>query len=192
MTFVDTMNFPRSPLMPGRAFDRIDGFFNRLERSVGSQYLDEETDPATAARSPLEERLRFVQDAISDVSMHLPSGFAHGLNRQFANLMDEDAWESSDELISSNALSAFLVALVLTKARKRPGIGTNGIGSVTAAWTEGPNRLTIEFLPSGKASLVLTRAFETDEPERAAFAPMRPDRLCAVLAPFEPEVWFDG
>ena len=192
MTFIDTVNFRRAPLVAGRAFDRIDGFFNRLERSVGSQYMDEEADPATASRSPVEDRLRLIQATISDISMHLPSDFAHGLNRQFANLMDEDAWEETDELISPEALSVFLVTLIHTKTKMRPGIGTNGIGSVTAAWTQGPNRLTVEFLPSGRASLVLTRAVEGDDPERAAFGPMRPERLCAVLEPFSPEVWFDN
>lgn len=188
MTFVDTVNFPGGPL----EFFARDGFFKRLGRSVSTQHLSESTNSTTATRSPVGERLRLIQDAISDVSMHLPSGFARGLNRQFANLMDEDAWEHTDELISLEALSAFLVTLVRTNTTKRPGIGTNGIGSVTAAWTEGQNRLTIEFLPCGRASVIVTRFLQTDEPVRSAFAPMRPDLICTMLAPFAPEVWFDS
>lgn len=191
MTYVDTANFPRGPLVAGRAYDRINSFFGRLGQAVGSENLDTDIALASAKRNPVEDRLRLIQETISEISMHLPSGFALGLNRQFANLMDVDAWEDDDELISPEALSAFLLTLVHTQAKRRPGIGTNGRGSVTAAWTDDGNRLTVECLPSGKASLVLTRIAGGGEVERAAFGPIRPQRICRVLVPFDPEVWFD-
>lgn len=81
MTFVDTANIPRRPLVAGRAYDRINSFFGRLERAVGSEYLDADAQPAAAARSPVEDRLSLIQETISDISMHLPAGFALGLNR---------------------------------------------------------------------------------------------------------------
>ena len=191
MTYVDTMDFPRGPLIPGKAHDRINGFFGRLGTAVDSDYLDTETLLASAARNPVEDRLKLIQETISEVSMHLPAGFARGLNRQFANLMDDDAWEDDDKLISTEALSTFLLTLVLTQTNRRPGIGTNGHGSVTAAWTDDGNRLTIECLPSGNASLVLSRLRDGGEVERAAFGQISPARLCEILAPFKPEVWFD-
>ncbi|UWR30184.1 hypothetical protein K3758_01160 [Sulfitobacter sp. W002] len=147
---------------------------------------------AASLRSPTEERLRQIQGKISDISMHLPRGFAAGLNRQFANLMDEDAWEDEDELISLKALNAFLIVLLCTRTRRRPGIGTNGEGSITAAWTVDRNRLTIECLSSGRTSIVLSREGRSGEIERAAFGSVRPHRIPSLLAPFAQEVWFDG
>ena len=191
MIYVDTENYSRRPLVAGRAYDWINGFFGRLGQAVGSDYLDPDVSLASAERNPVEDRLRLIQETISDISMHLPDGFALGLNQQFANLMDEDAWEDDDELISLEALTTFLLTLMRIQTNRRPGIGTNGRGSVTAAWTGDRNRLTIECLPSCKASLVLTRVWDDDEVERAAFGPMHPDRISGVLTPFGPEVWFD-
>lgn len=191
MTYVDMANFSRRPLIAGRAYDRINYFFRRLDQAVEAEYLDAENAPASSEQSPLEKRLALIQETISEISMHLPAGFAPGLNRQFANLMDEDAWEDEDLLISPEALSTFLLTLVYSKSARRPGIGTNGRGSVTAAWTDDRNRLTIECLPTGKVSVVLSRVSEEGEIERAAFGPLRPHRIPEILAAFDPEVWFD-
>lgn len=192
MTYVSTGDFPRGPLVSGRAYDRINRFFGLLGQVGGAGQIETQESPASSHLSPLEERLRFIQDTISEISMHLPQGFAAGLNRQFANLMDEDAWEDEDELISPHALAAFILALLYTKTNRRPGIGTNGRGSITASWTEGDNRLTIECLPTERVRLILSRRGDDGEIERAAFDPMRPERVSDVLVPFHPEVWFDG
>jgi hypothetical protein len=136
-----------------------------------------------------ERRLEEIQQFISSYSRELPKGFAVGLNGQFANMMADDAWEDDYEYPSMLSLKAFLLMLISTKAMQRPGIGTNGRGSITAFWRVGENRLTIDCLPSGNTRWVLTRANATGEIERAA-AECQPDRLCEVLNPFRPEVWF--
>ena len=139
----------------------------------------------TARERCLEE----IQQFISSNSMDLPKGFAVGLNGQFANMMADDAWEDDDVLPSMVSLKAFLLMLISTKAMQRPGIGTNGRGSITAFWREGENRLTIDCLPSGNTRWVLTRENAPGKIERAA-AECHPDRLREVLNPFRPEVWF--
>ncbi|ANB33278.1 hypothetical protein M2324_003603 [Rhodovulum sulfidophilum] len=192
MTYVDMGVSPRGPLVSGRAFDRINEFFGLLGQRGGAEQIEAQESLASSHLSLLEQRLRYVQHKISEISMHLPKGFTAGLNRQFANLMDEDAWENEDELVSPNALATFILVLLSTKTSRRPGIGTNGRGSITASWTEGDNRLTIECLPTKRVSLVLSRGCDNGEIERAAFDPMRPERVSDVLAPFHPEVWFDG
>lgn len=192
MTYVDMGGFLRGPLDSGQAYDTINRFFGLLGQVGGAASIVSQTDSTSAHRTPLEERLRLIQETISDVSMHLPNGFANGLNRQFANLMDDDAWEDDDELISPSALTAFIMMLLCTGTKRRPGIGTNGRGSITASWTEGTNRLTVECLPTRSVSLVLSRRADSGEIERAAFGPMRPERVRDILAPFDPEVWFDG
>ncbi|SEK85926.1 hypothetical protein SAMN05443999_102416 [Roseovarius azorensis] len=192
MTYVDTGILPRGTLEPGRAYDNINHFFGQLGQVVGASRGEAQDSRSSPDLTPLEKHLRFVQDAISKVSMHLPRGFAVGLNRQFANMMDEDAWEDDDDLVSPDALTAFIDTLRHTRTKRRPGIGTNGRGSVTASWSVGDNRLIIECLPSGKVSMVLSRRLDDGEIERAAFDPTRPERVRDVLAPFNPEVWFDG
>ena len=190
MTFVDSGATLKAPLIAGRAYDTINNIFRQLSRVGGAELIEAREPPAAPQLKPLEERLRLIQEKISSISMHLPKGFAKGLNRQFANMMDDDAWESDDELIGRTAINSFLQTLLSTHTKRRPGIGTNGRGSITATWTEGDNRLTIECLASGKISLVLSRKQVTGEIVRAAFGPTRPDRICDLLAPFDPEIWF--
>lgn len=115
-----------------------------------------------------------------------------GLERQFAALMADDAWEDGDDPLSAEVFNTLYSILHSIGVNHCPGIGTNGQGSITAAWTEGENRLTIECLPSGKASLVLSRVMLGGEVERASFGPMCPERVGEVLAPFNPEIWFDN
>jgi hypothetical protein len=148
-----------------------------------------EDDRTQSEVTPRERRLEEIQQFISSNSMHLPRGFAVGLNGQFANMMAEDAWEDEDALPSMRSLMAFLLMLISTKAVQRPGIGTNGRGSISAFWRAGENRLTIDCLPSGNTRWVLTRVNAGGEIERAA-AECQPERLCEVLNPFRPEVWF--
>ena len=192
MTYVDTANFPRDPLVAGSAYDKINGFFGRMTQADGIDSLDSDFPPALAERSPIEDSLHSIQETISRNSMHLPAGFSLGLNRQFANLMDDDAWEDDDELIGPYALTAFILTLLHTQPKRRPSIGTNGRGSVTAAWINNGNRLVIECLSTGKVSLVLSRVTDSGEVERAATGPIRPNRIQQILVPYEPEVWFDS
>ena len=191
MTYVDAGSFSKSLLVPGQAYDKVIRLVGLLGRAGGTDNRSLPSQRHLSQRNLVEDRLRYVQETVSKISMHLPHGFATGLNRQFANLMDSDAWEDDDELVSPGALTAFLNTLLYTKTLRRPGIGSNGRGSITASWTEGANRLTIECLPSGLASLVLSRSGKNGEVERAAFSPIRPERVREVLAPFGPEVWFD-
>ena len=191
MTYVDT-NFLTEPLISGHANDRINRFFRLLGRVGGADQIEAGDVFFTPHLNALDERLRLVQDRISEISMHLPKGFAAGLNRQFANLMDDDAWEDDDELVSPEAVTAFILTLLSTRTKRRPGIGTNGRGSITGSWTNGDNRLTIECLPNERVRLILSRRRDNGDVERAAFEEMRPERIRAVLAPFNPEVWFDS
>jgi hypothetical protein len=191
MTYAVSGAFRVRPPVSGAAYDAINDMISCYFSRSGHAGADQ-ADVQVRIPTALKKRLRIIQDAISEVSMHLPSGFAIGLNRQFANMMDEDAWEGEDELTSPVALNAFILLLRETRTMRRPGIGTNGRGSVTAAWTVGENRLTAECLPTGKVSLIVSRRTENGEIERAAFSPMRPERVREILGPFKPEVWFDG
>lgn len=191
MSFVDTGSYLGQPLTSGRAYDTINSLLGSLGRLDGLGRIEAGLDSSVSALDPLGNRLRLVQNRISQISMHLPGGFATGLNRQFANLMDEDAWQDEDDLVSPDALTAFTHVLLSTETRRRPGIGTNGRGSITASWTSGGNRLTIECLPSKRVSMTLSRHRNDGDVERAAFDAVTPERVRELLLPFNPEVWFD-
>jgi len=192
MTYLEVAALTNRPLVAGHAFDKINRFFESFARGRGSDSIEGASYSTLPLLNPREDTLRILQDSISNISMHLPAGFARGLNRQFANMMDEDAWQEEDELIGSQALNAFTQLLVGTKTRKRPGIGTNGRGSITASWSVGRNRLVVECLPSEQISMVLCRETDNGEIERAAYGPINPRRALEILTPFNPGVWFDG
>lgn len=191
MTYVDTNDYVMgTTLEPGFTFETINRLFGDLKVAGERNYVDFGGYLAESSNTDLERRLEDIQRTISSASMHFPSGFATGLRRQFANLLDEDAWEEEDELPSILAASTFLRVLYQTAARRRPGIGTNGHGSISAFWTNGKNRLTVECLPDDRTTWVLTRVYDNGETERAA-GECSPGRLNEVIGPYSPEVWFD-
>jgi hypothetical protein len=96
--------------------------------------------------SDREKRLEEIKQIISNHSSQLPEGCAERLSVQFANMMADDAWEDNDELPSSDALSAFLLWLMRC-GDVRPGIGTNGRGSITAFYRDGDIKHAIIFGP---------------------------------------------
>lgn len=192
MTYLDVATQSGSPLVAGQAFLVINRFFGSLGQVRRAEGVEGAGYSTLSAQTPQERNLCEIQDSISKISMHLPKGFANGLNRQFANLLDDDAWEEEDELIGRKAINAFTQLLVGTQTRKRPGIGTNGRGSITASWSVGKNRLVVECLPSEQISMVLSREKNGGKIERAAFATVDPKTVSEKLAPFNPGVWFDG
>jgi hypothetical protein len=190
MTYVDNEHFAQNSLLvPGRAYEMMNRLIESLQKVARAPHAEFDRQHASSQRTSPEQRLVDFQSAISDVSMHLPTGFATGLNRQFANMFDDDAWEAGDELPVVETLRTFLTILIQTNTQRRPGIGTNGRGSITAAWTEGDNRLTVESDAAGRTTWVLTRIRENGGVERAA-GDCLAARLLEVLYPYKPGVWF--
>ena len=191
MSYVDNAHFRlSSPLIPGKAYDAINFSLGHLKGANSTKFNDFECDLTTSDRTPREQRLAEIQRAISGVSMHLPNGFAVGLNRQFANLFADDAWEDEDELPQLSTVKTFIDVLFRTDTALRPGIGTNGRGSISAFWIFGGNRLTIECQPNYKTTWVTTRVSDKGEVERAA-GECSTTRLLDILCPFNPGIWFD-
>jgi hypothetical protein len=190
MTFVDNGHFRYDgPRFSDAMYDVVNSWIVRPPRTIRGEQITAQQVSASYHRTSPEQRLVDFQSAISDVSMHLPTGFATGLNRQFANMFDDDAWEAGDELPVVETLRTFLTILIQTNTQRRPGIGTNGRGSITAAWTEGDNRLTVESDAAGRTTWVLTRIRENGGVERAA-GDCLAARLLEVLYPYKPGVWF--
>jgi hypothetical protein len=190
MTHVDSGHFRQgNPRVHAAMYDVVNSWFGRLQRVGRGEYIDFDHERASYQRPALEQRLVDFQTQISGISRHLPKGFATGLNRQFANMFDDDAWEAEDEFPALPALTTFLTMLIRTQSNRRPGIGTNGRGSITAFWKEGENRLTIECYAGDRVKWVLTRLNERGTVERAA-GDCITARLLEVLRPYEPGIWF--
>lgn len=140
--------------------------------------------------SPQERSLSMIHEKISSVAMHLGPNFSAGLKRQFTTMLGHEAWEAADDFPTSTAVDAFLQLLKSIGSSNRPGIGTNGEGSVTAFWVSGKSRLTVDCINLETAQWTLTRAFDAERVERAA-GKCSPDRVAICVRPFSPEVWFD-
>lgn len=191
MTYIDGGHIGNNlPLEGGRIHAYLDNLFCRLKGIDQVDYSDSNDQRIFSDRSPVERCLAEIQKTVSSFSMHLPQGFGPGLSKQFANMLDEDAWEEEDELPQLSTLSTFLNMLLWTGAQRRPGIGTNGRGSITAFWRTDGNRLTVDCLPTGEISWVLTASNNEGERERAAGI-CTATRLPEVLVPYNPRIWFD-
>ena len=123
------------------------------------------------AKAPLNERLfdalASVKILTSQVAMHLDREWRDKLFRQLHPLHDPAELEAGDEPIQQSSFATFLKAILDINPERRPGLGLSQAGHLIAAWTTGPDRLTIEFLPDDRVIWVLARYVE-DEPERFA------------------------
>lgn len=124
----------------------------------------------------------------SQVAMHLEKTWREKLFKQLDLLHETDDWEAGDKPVDKNSYATFLKAIIALKVSRRPGLGMSAAGNLIAAWTAGPNRLTLEFLPNAKVQWIVGRTIADEEERAAGVTPIR--RLAAVLAPYSPEVWF--
>ncbi len=124
----------------------------------------------------------------AQVASHLQRDWRQRLFRQLDALHDPEDWLAGDLPVLDGSFAAFLRAMLLIKPRKRPGLALTAAGHLLAGWTEGPDRLTLEFLPTGSVRWALSCRIDEDQ-ERAA-GETAIERLPVVLQPYEPARWF--
>lgn len=170
-----------------RVYDQIDSAKDRVQ-SFLQAYRVELPERPKATGDPLRTTAEQFKLALSRVSMHLQKDFRVGLIAQIDRLLDPEEWEDDDIVPSAASFGTFIQLLLLNPSR-RPGIGAAGDGSITAAWTAGANRLTIDCYPKNTVRWVLSR-MQDGEIERAA-GDTHINRLSIVLAPYSlTETWF--
>jgi hypothetical protein len=158
----------------------------RLPASPASKST--EPTPQTALGEQLYDALARVKVLTSTVAMHLDRAWRFKLFRQLDALHDLAEWEPGDAPVQQSSFAAFLRTMIALQPKRRPGLGLSSSGNLIAAWTEGRDRLTLEFLPTGNVRWLLSY-YDDEQVERAAGeAPVR--RLTAVLAPYTPAHWF--
>jgi hypothetical protein len=126
---------------------------------------------------------------VSRVSMHLGLPWLQKLFSQIDSLLDIEEWDPRDPVPAPETARTFVRLLLLLRVNRKPGIGVSNSGNLIAAWTSGPNRLTVECLPGDRVRWIVSRVVD-GEIERAA-GDGRIDRLRELLEPYQPAVWFD-
>lgn len=147
------------------------------------------TDDDAKLQAALQDSRSSFKVLVSRVSMHLGIEWLQKLFSQIDSLLDVDEWDSSDPVPSAETARTFIRLLLAMKVSRKPGLGVSNSGNLVAAWTTGPNRLTVECLPHDRVRWVLARVIE-GETERAA-GDGKIERLREILAPYDPAIWFE-
>jgi hypothetical protein len=126
--------------------------------------------------------------ATARVAMHLSNEWRQQLFRELDVLHDVDEWESGDKPVTEGSYTTFLRAILALHIGRRPGLGLSSDGNLVAAWTVGPDRLTLEFLPQNKVRWTVSRNVMGETERAAGIGSVK--RLEDVLAPYNPAAWF--
>jgi hypothetical protein len=126
----------------------------------------------------------------ASVAMHLDREWRYRLFRQFDSLLAVEDWDASDQPPSSESFSTFLRMLIFLNPKRRPGLGASSDRTIIASWTVGGDRLTMECLPHDIIRWHLSVLIDDTRERAAALTPVQ--RLASVLAPYQPNRWFNA
>lgn len=146
--------------------------------SIGNQSLDEKLFNATSE----------VKVLTSQVAMYLDPDWRSKLFGQLDSLHEVDEWDDRDLPVKKESFSTFLKAICDIRPKKRPGLGLTPSGQLIASWTNGPNRLTIEFLDNGRVKWVISRQIEGESEQFVGHTQVT--RLSESLKPYQATDWF--
>jgi hypothetical protein len=136
----------------------------------------------------LSSRLKIL---VSQVSMHLPDVWRRRLFGKLDQLNDPENWEASDVLVDPASFMTFL-RLILQMgpvSQMHLGVSPDG-GRLLVGWLKEKDTLSLEFLPYDEIRWSLVR--HLGEKTETAAGRTNLERLPAVLAPYNPEAWFDN
>jgi len=144
--------------------------------------------PYASEHSPVAVRRFELKEALAEIAMYLAADWRSGLFRQIDSLLDEDEWQPADKLPSLASFQTFRRMIMMLGRPRRPGLGCTDRGDIIATWYVGPDRLTIECRTKDEVRWALSRA--RPEGIDTAAGTSKITRLRAILAAYEPEVWF--
>lgn len=150
--------------------------------------------PVGARPRSLEEQLHDARVAFkiatNTVAMHFDRDWQRRFFTQLDAVMDAEEWDRQDELITEPAFRTLLRILLMLRGKRRPGLGVGPDGSIIAAWTAGPNRLTLECHPADTVRWIITQIIDGN-PDTAA-GQTKLAHLLERLTSFNPEQWFNN
>ncbi len=211
---VTRANLERSPWAPaeGRSFGRgtsgqtshfgleasgLGDIVEKLERlqiPLSPSAMAAERGTVAQSTRSLQEQLfdatAEVKILTSQVAMHFENEWRERLFRQLDRLHDPDEWDEEDLPLNRMSFSTFLKAFFALRPTVRPGLGLTNNGNLIAAWTKDKNRLTLQFMPSGRVKWVISRWADEEMDQVAGDTPVQ--RLSAALEPYGPNAWFEN
>jgi hypothetical protein len=151
--------------------------------------------PQLAAGSqtkPLEEQLYDARAACkikaSQFAMHFGADWQKRFFAQLDAIMSADDWDEHDRPVTESSFITLIRILLMLRGKRRPGLGVASRGNIVAAWTNGPNRLTIECQPDDRVRWVVALVVD-EEPDTAA-GQTTVSHLLDRLKSFNSEQWF--
>lgn len=182
--------FPLTTMPPGTAGAIADKLMHERHKSISqSVSFRPEKETAATLEQQLFDSLAAAKVTTSHVAMHLDNEWRRRLFRQLDSLLAYEDWDSADIPLRGNSFTTFLRTIIFLRPKRAPGLGMSSTGEIVAAWTKEQDRLTMEFGASDKVRWTLSR-IENDERERAA-GETYADRMEQVLAPYNPDRWFE-
>jgi hypothetical protein len=90
--------------------------------------------------------------ALSQIAMHLTKEWRAVIFSQLDALLDCNSWEEDSAFIQKSTFMTFLRFVVFAAPTRLPSLGVAPTGRILAAWSNGDQRIVVEFLPDDKAS----------------------------------------
>lgn len=148
--------------------------------------------PVGAHTRSLEEQLydsrAAFKIATNNVVMHFDREWQRRFFAQLDAVLDADEWDTDDPLITESAFRTLLRILLMLRGKRRPGLAVGPNGTIIAAWTVGPNRLTLECHPIDTVRWIITQIIDGESDTAAGQTKLV--HLFERLAAFNPEQWF--
>jgi len=158
--------------------------------STSSSVTPEKEKPSkTSLPEQLYNALAAAKVLTSQVAMHLEDHWRAKLFKRLDDLLSVDNWDELDRVLVQDSFSTFLRTILVRSPRRQPALGISQRGYLLADWTTGRDSLVIEFLPKDELRWVLVRYVDGERESAAGLTPLR--RLLAVLAPYDPDCWFE-
>ena len=175
--------------------EKIEKFLSKIESShdfLGLTVSPKRLMPPISEMKSLAEKLF---DAVSDVkvmtsqvAMHLDHDWRAMLFKQLDLLLDVEGWHEDDKPLQAGSYATFLRMVLAYGPMRRPGLGVSDDGNLIGAWTNGSDRLTLEFLPGDVIRWVLSCEIDGELEHAAGDNPV--GRMQEVLHPYKPIRWF--
>jgi hypothetical protein len=124
----------------------------------------------------------------NNFAMHFGRDWQQRFFAQLGAILDADEWDETDEIITEAAFTTLLRILLILRGKRRPGLGVGPNGSIVAAWTNGPNRLTLECRPNDEVRWIISQIVDGKRDTAAGQTTL--SHLFQRLAPYNPEQWF--
>jgi len=127
---------------------------------------------------------------MSKVAMHFPKENRDRLYKQLNLLHDFDEWFEGDAPVQLASFQSFVRTVLHHGISTRPALSLSPSGNLLALWSDGGDKLTIEFLPGNRARWLVVTSSRSGPENATGTTPI--ERVREVLMPYNEHRWFDA